>query len=91
MKNCEKNRKGCTMKNPEDKHKCPLLCSETCNICEIEVNKKRKACSHSYNIACHVNIDNIICEKPCTKVLPCGHKCFNKCFEECSTCKVKVS
>lgn len=90
MKPCEKVRKGCSIMKEEDRHLCPKLCYEDCIECDVKVRKKRTICSHFYEIACKENVDNLVCKKNCTKLLPCGHKCPRKCFEECGGCKVQV-
>ncbi|XP_044270386.1 NFX1-type zinc finger-containing protein 1-like [Tribolium madens] len=87
-KRCAKYLKNCNAE-PE-KHKCKKLCFEDCDTCMIRVKKQRTICPHFYDVPCSSNVDEISCEKPCTKMLPCNHKCKNKCNEPCGNCKEKV-
>lgn len=90
MKPCVRPRNGCS--RPEDeKHLCSKFCFEECDDCDIGVKKFRTVCSHVYTIPCRRNVDEIVCIKPCTKMLNCGHKCPNKCNQPCGNCNVKVS
>ncbi|KAI4470915.1 dna2/nam7 helicase family [Holotrichia oblita] len=87
VKPCSEFRKNCSMKIPE--HVCPNRCFEECPDCEIIVKKKR-SCSHVYNTKCCVDVETVSCEKPCKKILPCGHQCKSKCYQQCEDCKTKV-
>ncbi|CAG9821989.1 unnamed protein product [Phaedon cochleariae] len=89
-KQCEKPMKGCTMTEDEG-HFCREFCFEECSLCEITILKKRTKCSHAFKVLCHVNVDDILCEKPCQRELPCGHKCKRKCDESCGNCMEEVS
>lgn len=91
IKPCEKARKGCLMEKEEDRHICTKLCHEECIDCIVKVKKRRTVCTHTYEVACNVNVDDIKCQNPCKKSLPCGHNCKKKCFEPCGGCTVKVS
>ncbi|CAG9824164.1 unnamed protein product [Phaedon cochleariae] len=88
-KQCEKPMKECTMPEAEG-HSCRKFCFEECSYCVREVIKKRTKCSHASKVPCHVNVDDTLCEKPCAKILPCGHKCKGKCHEPCGNCMKKV-
>ncbi|CAH0548132.1 unnamed protein product [Brassicogethes aeneus] len=85
---CPKFRKDCTTK--ADHHRCRKLCFEECEPCLLEVQKSRTVCPHFYRVACNYDVDQIVCEKPCTKTVQCGHKCKNKCWEPCGLCTYKV-
>jgi hypothetical protein len=87
-KRCARYRKGCVMKKQE--HICRKYCYEECEECNIRVRKKRTICPHLYDVPCFSDVDEIDCEKPCTKILLCGHKCKSKCNEPCGKCEVKV-
>ncbi|XP_008190958.1 NFX1-type zinc finger-containing protein 1 isoform X1 [Tribolium castaneum] len=87
-KRCAKNQKNC--KAEPEKHKCKKLCFEDCDACMVRVRKQRTICPHFYDVPCSSNVDDISCEKPCTKILPCNHKCKNKCNQPCGNCKEKV-
>lgn len=88
-KRCARYRKGCVMKKQE--HICRKYCYEECEECNIRVRKKRTICPHLYDVPCFSDVDEIDCEKPCTKILLCGHKCKSKCNEPCGKCEIKVS
>ncbi|XP_050506349.1 NFX1-type zinc finger-containing protein 1-like isoform X2 [Diabrotica virgifera virgifera] len=87
-KPCEREVQGCT--STEERHKCNKACFEKCLLCEIIVEKRRAKCSHLLNVACSLDPDTIICEKPCEKKLPCGHICEKKCGEPCGNCRELV-
>ncbi|KAJ3662954.1 hypothetical protein Zmor_007268 [Zophobas morio] len=87
-KRCAQYRKDCSLEI--DTHLCPKLCYEECDPCLIRVRKKRTICPHVYDVPCSSNVDEIICEKPCIKILPCGHKCKSKCHQPCGKCEVQV-
>lgn len=91
MKKCVKVRKACTVEKEEDRHMCVNYCFEDCMECDIKVKKKRTVCTHMYEVACKINVDEILCVKPCTKIMECGHRCKNKCCEPCGNCKEQVS
>ena len=87
-RNCEKIYEGC--KNTENGHKCKKLCYEKCGLCPI-LTIKTRSCGHYFkNTACHVNVEDRMCTRPCTLSLSCGHKCPMKCSEKCGNCKVMV-
>ncbi|KAG5867398.1 hypothetical protein JTB14_025229 [Gonioctena quinquepunctata] len=84
-KPCENYREGCTLQNDEA-HICPKMCFEECPRCEVFVLKKRTRCNHAFKIPCYLDVDLIECQKSCSKLLPCGHKCLQKCEEPCGDC-----
>ncbi|CAG9858900.1 unnamed protein product [Phyllotreta striolata] len=84
---CGRQRKGCTDSEHEP---CNKLCYEDCAKCAVSVLKKRTACDHMFRIACSANPDDIDCEKPCKRILPCNHQCPRKCNEPCGNCQKKV-
>lgn len=88
-KSCARVRIGCT--SDTQNHICGKRCYEDCEPCTIIVKKKRTVCPHYYNVGCFENVDELTCEKPCKRKLPCGHKCRNKCFEPCGNCQLLVS
>ncbi|XP_019853694.1 PREDICTED: NFX1-type zinc finger-containing protein 1-like [Amphimedon queenslandica] len=65
-------------------HPCQEKCSSPCTTkCTVKVTY---CCPNGHKIekvTCHLQ-NTIICEEPCLKNLPCGHRCSNKCHEECS-------
>ncbi|CAH0548130.1 unnamed protein product [Brassicogethes aeneus] len=85
---CQKFRKGCTTE--ADHHRCRRLCFQECDPCLVEVKKTRTVCPHFYRVPCNLDVDKIVCKKPCTKTVQCGHKCKNKCSEPCGLCTYKV-
>uniref|UniRef100_A0A6P7GQM5 NFX1-type zinc finger-containing protein 1-like n=1 Tax=Diabrotica virgifera virgifera TaxID=50390 RepID=A0A6P7GQM5_DIAVI len=87
-KPCERELQGCT--NTEEPHKCNKACFEKCLLCEMTVLKRRTKCSHLFKVACFLDPDTILCEKPCKKILPCGHNCKKKCEQPCGDCEVLV-
>ncbi|RZC41405.1 NFX1-type zinc finger-containing protein 1, partial [Asbolus verrucosus] len=88
QKPCAKFQKNCTVE--EDDHRCKKKCYQKCDECVIPVRKQRTLCPHFYDVPCSSNVDDIECNKPCTKILQCGHVCKNKCDEECQICQIKV-
>ncbi|CAG9814747.1 unnamed protein product [Phaedon cochleariae] len=85
-KPCAKLRAGCSTKE----HYCRKLCHEECEPCTAQVKKHRTICTHVFEVSCNSNVDELTCEKPCKRNLPCGHQCKNKCCDTCGPCEVKV-
>ncbi|KAJ8981196.1 hypothetical protein NQ317_014840 [Molorchus minor] len=79
LKPCAKPRVGCT--SLDAPHICSKKCHEECEPCRVKVKKVRTVCPHAFEVECNVDVDELLCEKPCKKLLPCGHKCRNKCFK----------
>jgi len=72
-------------------HKVELPCHVTAPECELLVSKVLPECGHEQMVACYLDPCEVICEKPCTRKLPCGHTCSNYCGEECvERCLVEV-
>ncbi|XP_044269806.1 NFX1-type zinc finger-containing protein 1-like isoform X2 [Tribolium madens] len=88
-KPCTRYMKRCTV-NDED-HKCKKMCYQDCDVCTVTVRKKRTLCNHYYDVRCCDDVDDIDCEKPCSKVQKCGHPCKRRCNEPCQVCQIKVS
>lgn len=61
--------------------KCPKKCGEPCETCteQCEWHCEHQQCSRSCGELC----DRIPCNKPCTKLLSCGHPCIGFCGEPC--------
>ncbi|XP_075997105.1 NFX1-type zinc finger-containing protein 1 [Genypterus blacodes] len=74
------------------KHKCPLVCYETCpELCPVKVEKIIPSCQHKQMVPCHQDPGTFACLEPCKKRLECGHPCKSTCGAPCTTmCKVKV-
>lgn len=85
-------RKPCEqlMVNCSANHKCDKQCYEECNLCNIIVEKKHNTCEHSQRVNCYQKIDDVSCEKKCTRKMSCGHPCVNLCGEPCDQTKCKV-
>ncbi|KAJ8946028.1 hypothetical protein NQ318_023276 [Aromia moschata] len=88
QKACVKSRYGCT--SQKEPHICQRRCFEECEPCIVDVKKKRTLCPHVYEVPCNSNVDEKICKKPCTTLLPCNHFCKKKCFETCEPCYIRV-
>lgn len=82
----------CTKKNAEcsRNHMCLRKCYETCGKCKFEEKKTPSNCDHVYKVECYVRPEDILCQRPCKKMLPCGHPCHLQCFDECGNCQEKV-
>lgn len=85
-----KCRKECP-KECESGHQCTKLCYEDCGPCLFKM-KKERSCGHFFpNALCSDKVEEIICERPCKRILRCGHSCSMKCFESCgNNCQQKV-
>ena len=70
-------------------HVCPLMCSEQCKPCEVEVEKVMPYCGHKQNVPCYKTPEDYICKEPCANVLACGHPCRASCGEACVMKKCK--
>ncbi|CAG4956216.1 unnamed protein product [Colias eurytheme] len=91
-KPCVKHKKDCSFTSEEDKedHMCKRKCYEKCDVCKVEVMKKRQNCKHSQKVPCHVDVNTILCRKNCARLLPCNHHCKKKCHEPCGDCEQLV-
>ena len=68
----------------EQGHRCKKMCRDCkiiCDPCEVEVEKIIPKCGHTQQVPCYRDPKNFICQEPCTKILPCNHKCKNTCGE----------
>ncbi|CAH1269018.1 ZNFX1 [Branchiostoma lanceolatum] len=73
-------------------HKCPKFCYETCDDCQVLVEKTIPKCQHKQMVPCSTSPTEFICRIPCEKTLPCNHTCKNMCGQECSIpCMLKVT
>ena len=66
-------------------HRCKLLCSDVCGLCEEKVRRTLDKCGHELLVSCHMKPKDIVCQEECTKILKCGHICKKKCGEKCTT------
>ncbi|XP_064088896.1 NFX1-type zinc finger-containing protein 1-like isoform X2 [Macrobrachium nipponense] len=81
---CPRSLDGCC-----GNHKCKRLCFEDCGLCYVPANKKAP-CGHTNKVYCSTQVDEIICEKKCKRILPCGHHCPKLCKDPCGDCRVSV-
>lgn len=51
----------------------------------FQTEKVISGCKHTCEIKCVDKPDKVICKKPCSLMLFCGHKCTNLCYEMCSS------
>eukprot|EP00698_Gefionella_okellyi_P023615 TRINITY_DN8110_c0_g1_i1.p1 TRINITY_DN8110_c0_g1~~TRINITY_DN8110_c0_g1_i1.p1 ORF type:complete len:1639 (+),score=355.76 TRINITY_DN8110_c0_g1_i1:119-5035(+) len=66
------------------KHSCSKRCHEVCEPCEVTVDKEMQ-CGHVMRLACGVDENTVMCERPCERVLRCKHLCPKMCGERCAT------
>ena len=84
-------QKPCTKILCENGHQCLKSCYQECGKCQYIVEKTVPSCGHLQKMRCYVEPDEIRCQTPCTKVLPCEHMCQEVCGRPCTTeCKVIV-
>ncbi|XP_064132257.1 NFX1-type zinc finger-containing protein 1 isoform X2 [Loxodonta africana] len=76
MKPCQKIICG-------DGHRCPLVCFQQCQPCEVKVPKTISRCGHEQMVPCSVPESDFCCQEPCPKFLTCGHRCSHPCGEKC--------
>ncbi|XP_037356024.1 NFX1-type zinc finger-containing protein 1 [Talpa occidentalis] len=67
----------------QDGHRCPLVCFQECEPCQVKVPKIILRCGHEQMVPCSISESDFCCQEPCPKVLKCGHKCSHKCGEDC--------
>ncbi|KAM5246213.1 NFX1-type zinc finger-containing protein 1 [Ctenodactylus gundi] len=66
-----------------DGHRCPLVCFQECQPCQVKVLKIIPQCSHEQMVPCSMPVSDFCCQEPCPKVLRCGHRCSHTCGESC--------
>ncbi|XP_013775656.1 uncharacterized protein LOC106460493 [Limulus polyphemus] len=64
------------------KKKCHIPITEV--ICQQEVSFVFELCNHRGTKPCFEKIENVRCEKPCPRLLPCKHSCSLECSQECN-------
>ncbi|XP_066147854.1 NFX1-type zinc finger-containing protein 1-like isoform X2 [Euwallacea fornicatus] len=85
MEPCARPRVGCCqIDNP---HTCTKLCYQECEECMIKI-KKHRSCGHVFQTPCCIDVETVDCQKPCKRILPCGHVCTRKCSLSCSCDKM---
>lgn len=83
IKPCNKLNPNCVL----GEHKCKKICSEKYGKCMEKVTIKLK-CGHEFECECwETREKDILCHKPCKKILKCGHKCKLEYFEICESIK----
>ena len=67
--------------------KCPKKCYEPCVSCREPCKWK---CKHDKcGTACGEMCNRLPCNKPCRKIIKCGHPCIGLCGEDCPTlCRI---
>ncbi|KAM4842523.1 NFX1-type zinc finger-containing protein 1 [Thomomys bottae] len=66
-----------------DGHRCPQVCFQECQPCQVKVPKTIPQCGHEQMVPCSLPALAFCCQEPCPKVLRCGHKCTHPCGEDC--------
>ncbi|XP_054429592.1 NFX1-type zinc finger-containing protein 1 [Pteronotus mesoamericanus] len=67
----------------KDGHRCPLVCFQECQPCQVKVPKIVLRCGHQQMVPCSMPESEFCCQEPCSKVLKCGHRCSHSCGELC--------
>ncbi|XP_045385200.1 NFX1-type zinc finger-containing protein 1 [Lemur catta] len=67
----------------QDGHRCPLVCFQECQPCQVKVPKTIPQCGHKQMVPCSMPASDFCCQEPCPKVLRCGHNCSHPCGEDC--------
>ncbi|XP_011784579.1 PREDICTED: NFX1-type zinc finger-containing protein 1 [Colobus angolensis palliatus] len=67
----------------QDGHRCPLVCFQECQPCQVKVPKTIPRCGHKQMVPCSVPESDFCCQEPCSKSLRCGHRCSHPCGEDC--------
>lgn len=76
----------------QDGHRCPNVCFQECQPCQVKVPKIILKCGHRQMVPCSVSESDFCCQEPCSKVLRCGHRCSHLCGENCvRLCPEKVT
>ena len=67
-------------------HSCTNKCGEDCiESCTAEIKDFPCSCGHSHKVIC--NARTCKCQKKCSTILKCGHKCSGKCGD-CFTSRI---
>ncbi|XP_008482375.1 NFX1-type zinc finger-containing protein 1 [Diaphorina citri] len=80
MKPCERKNTNCS-----GEHMCKKHCYEKCSMCNERVPKVLP-CGHEQVVLCHLEAEYVECDRPCTNVLDCNHKCRKRCKDMCGDC-----
>ncbi|KAI5741810.1 hypothetical protein M8J76_017257 [Diaphorina citri] len=80
MKPCERKNTNCS-----GEHMCKKHCYEKCSMCNERVPKVLP-CGHEQVVLCHLEAEYVECDRPCTNVLDCNHKCRKRCKDMCGEC-----
>ncbi|KAK4325721.1 hypothetical protein Pmani_003664 [Petrolisthes manimaculis] len=83
-KKCTRISAECTQQHP-----CMKRCYEDCGKCTVVIEKVLP-CQHIKGVKCFIPVENVECEEPCEKNLPCGHQCQKLCYEKCDDCQVQL-
>ncbi|XP_015334920.1 NFX1-type zinc finger-containing protein 1 [Marmota marmota marmota] len=84
--------KPCQKVMCQDGHRCPLVCFQECQPCQVKVPKTIPQCGHEQMVPCSMPESDFCCQEPCPKVLRCGHRCSHPCGELCvQLCSVMVT
>ncbi|XP_008580068.1 PREDICTED: NFX1-type zinc finger-containing protein 1 isoform X2 [Galeopterus variegatus] len=67
----------------QDGHRCPLVCFQECQPCQVKVPKIIPQCGHEQMVPCSMPESDFCCQEPCPRVLRCGHRCSHSCGEDC--------
>ncbi|KAB0383722.1 hypothetical protein FD755_005639 [Muntiacus reevesi] len=67
----------------QEGHRCPLVCSQECQPCQVKMPKTILRCGHKQMVPCSVPESDFCCQEPCPKALKCGHRCSHPCGEDC--------
>ncbi|PNJ19409.1 ZNFX1 isoform 4 [Pongo abelii] len=67
----------------QEGHRCPLVCFQECQPCQVKVPKTIPQCGHEQMVPCSVPESDFCCQEPCSKSLRCGHRCSHPCGEDC--------
>ena len=73
-------------------HPCPGRCGEDCSTfkCDKKVQRSLPCLGrHQVEVLCSDDLNQIDCNKPCSRKLRCGHPCPGKCHVDCSQYKCK--
>ncbi|XP_052040295.1 NFX1-type zinc finger-containing protein 1 [Apodemus sylvaticus] len=75
-----------------DGHRCPNVCFQECQPCQVKVPKIILKCGHKQMVPCSMSESDFCCQEPCSKILRCGHRCSHLCGEDCvQLCSEKVT
>lgn len=68
----------------QEGHRCPRVCFEECQPCQVKVPKIILRCGHEQKVPCSMPESDFCCQEPCPKILKCGHRCSHLCGEDCA-------